>query len=188
MISRRTVLSSTGAAAASALICTALPRPAAAALPPISQADHEKYMRMAIAESAHTRKIPSASVIVKPATGEVMARGINNSDYDPTLHGEMSCIRNYIERNGNREWEECVIYTIAEPCTMCQSALVFAGIGGTVFGSSNESIHKNTPLDNPRLRAKDIIDGSPFYKGFIIGGILSAETDKLFIDRASKLK
>src|SRR5215471_13413666 len=113
MIGRRKVLFSTGAAAL-ALICTALPRRAAAALPPISQADHEKYMRLAIAESAHTRKIPAAAVIVKPATGEVMARGINNSDYDPTLHGEMACVRNYIERNGNRGWDECVMYAIAE--------------------------------------------------------------------------
>ncbi len=103
LIGRRKIISSIGAASSAALICTAPPRRAAAALPPISQADHEKYMRLAIAESAHTRKILSAAVIVKPAIGEVMARGINNTDYDPRLHGEFTCISNYIERNGNRE-------------------------------------------------------------------------------------
>ena len=182
MISRRSLLSSAGAASA-ALICTAVPRTARAKVPAISQTDHEKYMRLAIAESAHTRNIPAAAVIVKPATGEVMARGINNSDVDPTKHGELACIANYIERNGNREWDECVIYTIAEPCTMCQSALIFCGIAGTVFGSSLEGVGK---IDNPKIRAKDIVEASPFYKGFLMGGILSAETDKIFRDRANR--
>src|SRR6185369_5743354 len=137
-ISRRYLISSFSAASAVALTCTSVSRPAKAAVPPISQADHEKYMRLAIAESAHTRNIPSAAVIVKPATGEVMARGINNSDYDPTMHGEFACLTDYIRRNGNREWDEVVLYSLSEPCTMCMSALVFAGIAGTVFGSSIE--------------------------------------------------
>jgi hypothetical protein len=68
---------------------------------------------------------------------------------------------------------------------MCQSALVFAGIGGTVFGSSIGGV---LGVDNPRIRAKDIVEASPFYKGFIVGGILSAETDKIFLDRASQQK
>jgi tRNA(adenine34) deaminase len=185
MISRRSFLSSTAAASSAMLVCTAVPRSARAKVPAISQVDHEKYMRLAIAESAHTRNIPAAAVIVKPATGEVMARGINNSDYDPTRHSELACIGNYIERNGNREWDECVIYTIAEPCTMCQSALVFCGIAGTVFGSSLEGVGH---IDNPKLRAKDIVEASPFYKGFLVGGILSAETDKIFRDRANRKK
>jgi tRNA(Arg) A34 adenosine deaminase TadA len=114
-----------------------------------------------------------------------MARGINNSDYDPLEHGEMACIRNYIQRNGNQEWEQCVMYAISEPCTMCQSALVFCGIAGTVYGSSAASVQKGG-IDNPQLRAQDILNNSPFYKGFLIGGILSAETDKIFRDRMGR--
>ena len=160
-----------------------MPRAASAKVPAISQADHEKYMRLAIAESAHTRNIPAAAVIVKPATGEVMARGINNSDDDPTKHSELACIGNYIERNGNRAWDDCVIYTIAEPCTMCQSAIVFCGLAGTVFGSSLEGVGR---IDNPKIRAKDIVEASPFYKGFLMGGVLSPETDRIFRDRAGR--
>jgi hypothetical protein len=70
---------------------------------------------------------------------------------------------------------------------MCQSALVFAGIAGTVFGSSIEGAHRGG-VENPRIRAKDIVEASSFYKGFIIGGILSAETDKIFLDRANRKK
>src|SRR5262249_12691849 len=186
MISRRNVMSSAAMAFGAALACLAVPRAGKGALPPISQEGHEKYMRLAIAESAHTRNIPNAAVIVKPATGEVMARGINNSDYDPLLHGQLACVQDYIRRNGNREWDECVLYTISEPCTMCQSALVFAGIGGTVFGSTIEGVHRGG-VENPRIRAKDIVEASSsFYKGFIIGGILAAETDQIFLDRANR--
>jgi tRNA(Arg) A34 adenosine deaminase TadA len=179
---------SAAVASGAALTCMVVPRASRGAVPPISLADHEKYMRLAIAESAHTRNIPSAAVIVKPATGEVLARGINNSDYDPLLHGELSCVQDYIRRNGNREWDECVLYSISEPCTMCQSALVFAGIAGTVFGSSIEGVHRGSGVENPRIHAKDIVEASSFYKGFIIGGILSAETDKIFLDWANRKK
>jgi tRNA(adenine34) deaminase len=187
MISRRSLMSSAAVAAGAALTCMVVPRASRGAVPPISQADHEKYMRPAIAESAHTRNIPNAAVIAKPATGEVMARGINNSDYDPLLHGQLACVQDYIRRNGNREWDECVLYTISEPCTMCQSALVFAGIAGTVFGSSIEGVNRGG-VENPRIRAKDIVEASSFYKGFIIGGILSDETDKIFLERANRKK
>ena len=186
MITRRLLVSSLAATGA-ALTCTSVPRAARAAVPPISQADHEKYMRLAIAESGHARNIPAAAVIVKPATGEVRARGINNSDDDPTRHGEMACIQNYMARVGNREWDECVIYTIGEPCTMCQSALVFCGIAGTVFGSAIVGPHMGK-VENPKIRAKDIVDASPFYKGFLIGGILSEETDKIFLAHTSGKK
>ncbi len=69
---------------------------------------------------------------------------------------------------------------------MCQSALVFVGIGGTVYGSSPEGEHAGG-VENPTIRAKDIVAASPFYKGFLLGGVLAAETDKLFRDRRSKV-
>jgi hypothetical protein len=43
-------------------------------------------------------------------------------------------------------------------------------------------------VENPRIRAKDIVEASAFYKGFIIGGILSDETDKIFLERANQKK
>jgi tRNA(adenine34) deaminase len=178
VISRRNLVASVGT-----LTCIALPGAGQTAVPPISPADHEKYMRLAIAEARHTRNIPCGAVIVKPETGEVMARGINNSDDNPLLHGEMACVMDYINRNGNRGWEQVVLYSVSEPCTMCMSALVFAGIAGTVYGSSLEGVRRGGVENNVRIRAKDIVEASPFYKGFLTGGILSAETDQLFLSR-----
>jgi tRNA(Arg) A34 adenosine deaminase TadA len=35
-----------------------------------------------------------------------------------------------------------VLYTTGEPCSMCMSALVWAGIGGVVFASSIDGIRR----------------------------------------------
>jgi hypothetical protein len=56
-----------------------------------------------------------------------------------------------------------------------------------VFGSSIEGVQRGG-VENPRIRAKDIVEASSFNKGFIICGILSDETDKIFLERANRRK
>jgi tRNA(adenine34) deaminase len=65
---------------------------------------------------------------------------------------------------------------------MCMSALVWAGIGGVVFGSSIDGIRR-AGIDQINITAKTVIDASPFYKGTLLGGVLQAETDRLFMER-----
>ena len=174
MISRRAMLISAGA-----LSCVAVPRAGRAALPPIPQAQHEKFMRLAIEQAKRNPVIPSGSVIVKPDTGEVVARGVNNSAENPVMHGEMVCLLDYIRLHGNKGWGDKVIYTTGEPCSMCMSALVYADIGGVVFGSSLGGIG-DRGIDNIAISAKAVVDAAPFYKGLLLGGVLANETDALF--------
>ena len=174
MISKRKLI-----VGASALVCVAGTRPARAALPPISRAQHETFMRLAIEQARKNPAIPSGSIIVKPDTGEVMARGVNNSAGNPVMHGEMVCLLDYVRLNGNKGWDDMVIYTTGEPCSMCMSALVYAGIGGVVFGSSLGGIGRHG-LDNIDISARAVVDASPFYRGLLLGGILADETDALF--------
>ena len=65
---------------------------------------------------------------------------------------------------------------------MCMSALVWAGIAGVVFGSSIEGIRR-AGIDQIDISAKTVIDASPFYPGMLLGGVLQAETDRLFMQR-----
>jgi tRNA(adenine34) deaminase len=71
------------------LVCIAVARPARATLPPISMAQHERCMRLAIVEARRNPAYPFGAVIVRPDTSEVLARGVNNSRANPILHGEM---------------------------------------------------------------------------------------------------
>jgi tRNA(adenine34) deaminase len=164
------------------LTCVALARPVQAALPPISMAQHERSMRAAIEEAHGNPAYPFGAVMVRPETGEVVAKGVNNSRENPILHGEIACMDDYVRRSGNRGWASLVLYTTGEPCSMCMSALVWAGIGGVVFASSIDGIRR-AGIDQIDITAKTVADAAPFYKGLLLGGVLAAETDQMFLDR-----
>ena len=174
---RRFFLCACGAACAAGTVL-----PARAALPPIPIERHEAYMRLAIAEARGNPRYPFGAVIVRPATGEVMGKGVNDSAANPILHGEIACLNDYVRRNGNTGWADMVLYTTGEPCSMCMSALVWAGIGGVVFASSIDGIQR-AGIGQIEITAKAVADASPFYKGLLLGGVLAAETDRMFMDR-----
>lgn len=139
-------------------------------------------MRAAIEEAHGNPVYPFGAVMVQPETGEVVAKGVNNSRENPILHGEIACMNDHIRRGGNRGWPSLVLYTTGEPCSMCMSALVWAGIGGVVFGSSIDGIRR-AGIEQIGLTSKAVVDAAPFYKGMLLGGVLAAETDRLFLDR-----
>src|ERR1700746_900690 len=72
--------------------------------------------------------------------------------------------------------------TTGEPCPMCMSAIVWAGIGGVVYGSSIRTLAE-AGLAQIMIDASGVRDAALFYRGQIMGGILRAETDALFRDR-----
>jgi tRNA(adenine34) deaminase len=177
MISKRRLI-----VGAAALVCVAGARPVRAALPPISMARHEQAMRQAIEEARRNPVYPFGAVIARAADGEVVARGVNNSRENPILHGEIACMNDYVRLNGNRGWADKVLYTTGEPCSMCMSALVWAGIGGVVFASSIEGIRR-AGIEQIALTARTVVEAAPFYSGLLLGGVLAAETDRMFLER-----
>ena len=164
------------------LVCLAVARRARAALPPIAMAEHERCMQLAIAEARRNPAYPFGAVIVRPDTREVVARGVNNSRANPILHGEIACMNDYVKAHGNKDWSSMVLYTTGEPCSMCMSALVWAGIGGVVFASSIDGIRR-AGIDQIGLTARQVAEAAPFYKGLLVGGILADETDRMFMGR-----
>ncbi len=177
MISKRGFLGGAGA-----LICVAAGRGASGQVPAIAMAQHERYMRLAIEEARKNPAWPFGAVIVRPDTGEVMARGVNDSRVNPTLHGEIACMNDYVKRHGNLGWAPLMLYTTGEPCPMCMSALVWAGIGGVVFASSIDSIRR-AGIEQINITARTVIEQAPFYNGALLGGVLATETDRMFLDR-----
>jgi tRNA(adenine34) deaminase len=173
-ISRRSLLGG--------LVCIAVVRPARATLPPISMAQHERCMRLAMVEARRNPAYPFGAVIVRPDTGEVVARGVKNTRANPILHGEIACMNDYVQSHGNQGWAALALYTTGEPCSMCMNALVWAGIGGVVFASSIDGIRR-AGIDPIGLTARPVAEAAPFYKGLLVGGILADEADRLFMER-----
>jgi tRNA(adenine34) deaminase len=112
----------------------------------------------------------------------LLACGTNGSARNPTLHGEIVALNDYVARHGNRDWNTTLLYTTGEPCPMCMGALVWAGIGGVVFASSIQDITR-AGINQIGIPAQAVIDAAPFYQGALLGGVLAAETNQMFLDR-----
>jgi tRNA(Arg) A34 adenosine deaminase TadA len=65
---------------------------------------------------------------------------------------------------------------------MCMSAIVWAGLGGVVYGSSISALAE-AGIAQIMIDSSAVRDAASFYRGRIMGGILRAETDALFRNR-----
>lgn len=79
---------------------------------------------------------PFGCVILKD--GEVVATGANSvlAKNDPTAHGEVEAIRKAGTALATFDLAGCVLYTSAEPCPMCMSAIYWSGITEVYFANT----------------------------------------------------
>jgi guanine deaminase len=115
----------------------------------------EKFMRRAIALSAESIDKPGtrpyAAVVVKDGT--LIGEGLNRStgNFDPTSHGEVEAIRDACRNLKTLELTDCDLYTSAEPCSMCVSTMLIAGIRRMYYGASIAQSDRVFPR-SPRLQ------------------------------------
>ena len=145
-------------------------------------AAHEAAMRLAIEAARGNPAFPFGAVIVRAADGALMATGVNRGWANPTHHGEIVAINDYVDRHGNRGWEEMILYTTGEPCPMCMGALAWARVGGIVYGTAIETLRR-VGIDQILLPATAIIAAAASFRCDILGGVLAPETDCLFRHR-----
>ncbi len=137
------------------------------------------YMQMAINLAKKNPKAPFAAIIVDHVTGKVLAEGFNASQINPTFHGEMVAINRCIKKYPHIDWSTVTLYTTAEPCPMCQSAIVWAKIPRVVFATSMAYLISHG-WKQINISASEVNHQSPFYKGTITGGMLADESNVLF--------
>ncbi len=154
------------------------PSPAAAKL------DHARYMRLAIDQAKLAPSVPFGAVIVDAPTGNVLAVGHNHTKDNPTFHGEMDAINNLAAKQVVTDWSPLVLYTTAEPCAMCQSAVEWAGLGMVVFGTSTPFL-TSIGWWQIGLRAEEVIRQTPFRRTALLGGVLAEECNPLFQTEAT---
>ncbi|KHN97971.1 nucleoside deaminase [Metarhizium album ARSEF 1941] len=128
--------------------------------------------------------------------GELVCVGANDvQSGNPTLHGEMAAIGNcsaiLTDPNGRyklsgrealKAWAELTLYTNAEPCPMCASAIRWAGFREVVFGSSIESLRARhwRIMTLPAEELFKYTTDLPAGRTAIVGGVLANETDPYF--------
>ena len=141
---------------------------------------HDDWMRRAIEVARGNLKAPFGTVIVDGRDGRVVAEGLNKADENPIWHGEIDALRSLAS---SVDRGHLTLYTTAEPCPMCQAAVLWSGIGEVVYGTSIETL---ISLGWPQivLRAEEVATRANFAACSVVGGVLEVECDELF--RASR--
>jgi tRNA(adenine34) deaminase len=109
---------------------------------------------------------------------EIVAEACNTvkKDNDPTAHAEINAIRKLgnsrASKNGN-----LTLYTTGEPCPMCMSAILYAGIHRVVYGLSISDISRF--MKQIRISSQEIVNRG-FKQIEIKGGILHEDCLHLF--------
>jgi len=125
---------------------------------------------------------PFCAIITNSSSGEVFAKVTNSTPSNPLLHDEIVCLNNYVNRIGNKNWSNLFLYTTGQPCPMCMSALIWAGIGGVVYESSVATL-KNFGFATSTCSTRDIDAASNFIQTQLTRGVLEARCDTLFLNR-----
>jgi len=110
---------------------------------------------------------------------------VNNVKKSPTFHSEIVAINECAEKHTTVDWKSLTLYSTAEPCTMCQSAIYWASIGTVVYGTPIPLLIELFGLEI-NIRAEEVASRAPT-SCQIIGGVLQAECDALFL-RAKQLR
>lgn len=81
---------------------------------------------------------PFGAVVVRD--GKVIATGHNMVlvSNDPTMHAEVTAIRNACKKLGTFDLSGCVLYTSCYPCPMCMGACLWARFDAIYYGASAE--------------------------------------------------
>ncbi|WP_263357497.1 nucleoside deaminase [Acidicapsa ligni] len=84
------------------------------------------------------RPVPFGSSIVHTRTGEVLLRALNAvaREFDPSSHAEVRAIRLATKRLKNISLAGYTLYTTCEPCPMCMSTALWAGLDRVVYGAT----------------------------------------------------
>ena len=143
--------------------------------------DHEFFMRRAIELAMNVRHLPFGALIVDSDCGVILAEGWNKTNINPTWHGEIDAINQLASGNRDFSGSKLVLYTTAEPCPMCQAAILWAGISMVVFGTSIRFLQQNGwhQID---ITSEEVVRRSQHWHCEVIGGVLEKECNQLFLN------
>ena len=136
------------------------------------------FMLQAIQLAASNPRRPFAAVIVDRETGLIAASGTNRVHDHPLWHAEIDAINQLgsaaLLCNGGLS-----LYSTAEPCPMCFSAILWTGITEVIYGTSISRLMEFGWRQIP-IEASEIASRTADFQCSVVGGVLCRETDLLF--------
>jgi tRNA(adenine34) deaminase len=129
-------------------VVSAAARPAPKRRPRNSNEDTER-MKALIAFTSHSlrteRPRPFGASIVETKSGKTLLRALNNvmREFDPSAHAEVRAIRLATKRLKQVSLVGYTLYTTCEPCPMCMSTALWAGVDRVVYGATIEDANRH---------------------------------------------
>jgi tRNA(Arg) A34 adenosine deaminase TadA len=134
----------------------------------------ESSVRQAIdlAESAAANgNTPFGSLLVVDDAVVRTAENTTLTDDDIAAHPELKLARWAASELEPDELESCTMYTSTEPCPMCASAIVYAGLGRVVYSVPVDSladVRDDVVIEIPCEEVIDRTDGSTIVEGPVL--------------------
>jgi len=104
------------------------------------------FMQIAVKEAVLGLKKnhggPFGAVIVMNNNIIAKAHNMVIKTNDPTAHAEITAIRKAVKKLKKFDLSDCIIYSTAEPCPMCLSAIFWARIKTLYYGCTKEDCEK----------------------------------------------
>ena len=106
------------------------------------------------------RSVPFGASIVHTKSGEMLPRSLNTvaKEMDPSSHAEVRAIRSATKRLKSTSLAGYTLYTTCEPCPMCMSAALWAGLDRVVYGATIEDANRH--CRQIQIPARDVAERS----------------------------
>jgi tRNA(Arg) A34 adenosine deaminase TadA len=122
---------------------------------------------------------PFGASIVHTKTGELLLRALNavRQEFDPSAHAEVRAVRLATKKLKQISLTGYTLYTTCEPCPMCMSAALWAGLDRVVYGATIEDANRH--CNQIQIHATEVATRSDM-QCIVDGPVLRDECYELF--------